>query len=90
MPKGAFDPLGLSFIVLIIVIFYVLLILPAQREKKAHEKMLKNLKAGDKVILSSGIYGTIGKIDENTVHLKIADKTTIVVAKNSISTVVKE
>lgn len=90
MPKGAFDPLGLSFIVLIIVIFYVLLILPAQREKKAHEKMLKELKAGDKVILSSGIYGTIGKIDEKTVHLKIADKTTIVVAKNSIATVVKE
>ncbi len=90
MPKGGFDPVGLSLIVLIVIIFYVLVILPAQREKKAHEKMLKELKTGDKVILSCGIYGTVGKIDEQRVHLKIADKTIIVVTKNSIASVLKE
>jgi len=90
MQKGTFDPISIVFIVLVIAVFYFLIFLPAQRERKQHEKMLKELKAGDKVILSCGIYGTIGKIEEDTVHLKIADKTTIVVAKNSISSVLKE
>jgi len=90
MQKGTFDPISIVFIALVIAVFYFLIFLPAQRERKQHEKMLKELKSGDKVILSCGIYGTIGKIEEDTVHLKIADKTTIVVAKNSISSVLKE
>ena len=45
-------------LVLIMVIFYFLLILPAQRRQKKTKQMLQALKNGDKVITNGGIYGT--------------------------------
>ncbi len=58
---------------IVMVIFYVMLILPQQRQKKKTQAMLQALKNGDKVITTSGIYGTISGIDGETIILKIAD-----------------
>jgi preprotein translocase subunit YajC len=46
-------------LILIMVIFYFLMIMPAQRRQKKITEMLKELKSGDKVITNGGIYGTI-------------------------------
>jgi len=58
---------------IVLGIFYVMLILPQQRQRKKMQAMLGALKSGDKVITSAGIYGTISGIDGETVILKIAD-----------------
>ena len=42
------------------------------------------LKAGDKIITSGGIYGTITKVDEHTLQLQIANNVRIDVARNAI------
>ncbi len=65
-----------SFLPLIIIfgIFWFLLIRPQQKEKKAHQQMLANLKKGDKVITSSGIYGVIFEVKDQTVIVRIGDK----------------
>src|ERR1700751_1860327 len=68
-------------------IFYVMLILPQQRQRKKLQEMLGGLKAGDKVITNGGIYGTINGIDGDTVILKIADQVKIRVARSAISQV---
>ena len=65
-------------------IFYFLLILPAQRRQKKTREMLEAIKAGDKVITSSGIYGTIVSLDSNTVFLRVADQVKIKVLKSAI------
>lgn len=72
---GAGSLLGspLVMMVIVMVIFYVMLILPQQRQRKKTQAMLQALKAGDKVITTSGIYGTVNAIDGETVILKIAD-----------------
>jgi preprotein translocase subunit YajC len=59
--------------VIVLGIFYVMLILPQQRQRKKMQAMLGALKSGDKVITNAGIYGTISGIDGETVILKIAD-----------------
>ncbi len=46
-------------ILLIMVIFYVLLIMPAQRRQKKTQGMLNALKNGDKVVTNGGLFGTI-------------------------------
>ena len=46
-------------LVIIMVIFYVLLILPAQRRQKKTQAMLSALKKGDKVVTNGGLYGII-------------------------------
>lgn len=65
-------------------IFYFLLILPAQRRQKKTREMLDAIKTGDKVITSSGIYGTIVSLDSNTVFLRVADQVKIKVLKSAI------
>jgi preprotein translocase subunit YajC len=74
-PGGLGSALGSPLIMMIIVmgIFYVMLILPQQRQRKKLQQMLSALKAGDKVITNGGIYGTIVGIDGEAVIMKIAD-----------------
>jgi preprotein translocase subunit YajC len=66
---GFLIPLGLMF-----AIMYFLVIMPQQRQRKKMQAMLAELKAGDKVITSGGIYGTINGIDGDSVILKISSE----------------
>jgi preprotein translocase subunit YajC len=72
-------------LVLIMVIFYFLMILPAQRRQKKVTEMLKNLKNGDKVITNGGIYGTIVGLESDSVQLRIAEQVKIKVSRSAIS-----
>ncbi len=53
------------------LIFYFLLILPQQRRQKKWQHMLSELKAGDKVVTSGGIRGTIIALRDQYVHLRV-------------------
>jgi preprotein translocase subunit YajC len=88
-PSGLGSALGSPLVMMVVVmgIFYVMLILPQQRQRKKLQEMLGALKAGDKVITNGGIYGTINGIDGDTVILKIADQVKIRVARSAISQV---
>ncbi|MFZ0981457.1 MAG: preprotein translocase subunit YajC [Candidatus Acidiferrales bacterium] len=72
-------------LVLIMVIFYFLMILPAQRRQKKVTEMLKNLKNGDKVITNGGIYGTIVGLEDDAVQLRIAEQVKIKVSRSAIA-----
>jgi len=85
-PQGPGPLAGILPFILIIVIFYLFLILPQQKQRKKHKEFVDSLKRGDKVITSSGIYGTITKIEEKVAHLEIADGVNIRILKNNIAT----
>ncbi len=74
-------------ILLIMVIFYVLLILPAQKRQKKTAAMLGALKNGDKVVTNGGVFGTIVGLDESdaTVQLRIADQVKVKVLRSAIA-----
>src|ERR1043166_2860820 len=84
--------LGSPLIMMVIVmgIFYVMLILPQQRQRKKTQAMLAALKNGDKVVTSSGIYGTVNGIDGDTVILKIADQVKIRILRSAIAQIEAE
>ena len=81
-PSGLMAFLPLVFIM---VIFYVLLILPAQRRQKKINQMLANLQSGDKVITNGGIYGTIVGLEPDSVQLRVADQVRIKVARSAVA-----
>jgi preprotein translocase subunit YajC len=86
--QAASQPSGFALflpLVLIMVIFYFLMILPAQRRQKKVAAMLRNLKNGDKVITNGGIYGTIVGLEEDSVQLRIADQVKIKISRNAVS-----
>ena len=88
---AAASALGNPLVMMIIVmgIFYVMLILPQQRQRKKVQEMLAALKAGDKVVTNGGIYGTINGIDGDTVILKVSaePQVKIRVARSAITQV---
>lgn len=72
--------------VLIFGIFYFLLILPQQRQRRKVQEMLANLKTGDRVVTNGGIYGTVvGFRDSSVVQLQVASQVKIDVARSAIS-----
>lgn len=58
-------------LLLIFVVFYFLLILPQQRRQKKWQKMLGELKTGDKVVTSGGLRGVVVALRDDYVHLRI-------------------
>jgi preprotein translocase subunit YajC len=72
-------------LILIMVIFYFLMILPAQRRQKKTAEMLNNLKTGDKVITNGGIYGTIVGLESDSVLLRVAEQVKIKVSRSAIA-----
>jgi preprotein translocase subunit YajC len=75
-------------IVAIGLVFYFLVIAPANKQRKKQQEMLSTLKKGDQVLTTGGIYGTIQGVEPDAVYLKIADTVKVKVARSAISGVV--
>ncbi len=82
---GAGGFLSLIPFLLIFVIFYFLLIRPQQQKQKQQQTLLDAVKKGDKVVTTSGIWGTITNLGKDTVTLQIADNTKIKMQRENIS-----
>jgi preprotein translocase subunit YajC len=85
--SGGGGIITLVWFALIFVIMYLLLIRPQRKKQKEHERLLQDLKKGDKVITSGGMFGTIFAIDEekNRVVIKINETTKLEFLKSSIA-----
>ena len=83
--QPSIDWLVFCRMVLIMVIFYFLMIMPAQRRQKKVAEMLKNLKTGDKVITNGGIYGTIVGLEDESVQLRIAEQVKVKISRSAIA-----
>ncbi len=77
----------ISLVILIVVfgaIFYFLIIRPQKKREREHRKLIQSLKRGDRVVTAGGIYGTIDKIDDDTVILSLEEGAKVRIAKSSI------
>ena len=84
---------GFLPMILILGIFYFLLFLPMQRQKKAQKAMLAGLHSGDIVQTSGGMIGTIVSInpEDDTLVLRIKpDNVKIQIARNAVAGVLSE
>ena|SRR5271157_2391992 len=86
---GGMGSLSLVFPILIIAIFYFLIIRPQQNKAKQHRNFMANLKKGDTVVTSGGLYGKITGITDDAITLEVAEKVRIKVAKSAITDYVK-
>ena len=81
--------MNIAPILLIFALFYFMIIMPQRRKQQALQTMLTNLKVGDKVVTSGGIYGTVTIVREKEpkIQVKIADNPAVKidVSLNSIT-----
>ena len=73
--------------IFIFVIFYFLLIAPMRKKQKRQQEMLAQLKKGEEVITSGGIFGRISAFDEShgAVILQVTDTVKIKVLRSAIA-----
>ena len=90
MQPGANPLINLAPIVAIFVIFYFLLIRPQQQQQKELEQMLKSLKAGDKVLTSGGLYGTITGFKGDDLEVQFSQTVKLTVARSAVARVVSD
>lgn len=78
-------------LVLMFGAMYFLLIAPQRKKQKEHEKMLGALKAGDEIVTTGGIYGTITSVKEDRFVVRIgADNQKIELGKGFVHALVKK
>jgi len=86
-PPVGFDLMNLVPILGCLVVFWVFMIAPERKNRKKREEMLKNLKKGDEVVTSSGLYGSIVQVHEGVVTLQVADGVRMRFAQSHIGSV---
>jgi preprotein translocase subunit YajC len=87
-PLGSFG----TFLPILVIfgIFYFLLFMPMQRQKKNQQKMLAGLQNGNVVVTTGGIVGTIVAIDsDDTLVIRVKpDNVKLQVARSAVSSLV--
>jgi preprotein translocase subunit YajC len=91
-PGGGQGSQIMSFlpIIFIFVIFYFLLIRPQQKRSKEHRALLSNIKVGDTVLTTGGIYGKITGMREDIITVEISEKVRVKINRGNIAGVAKQ
>ncbi|MDR3177935.1 MAG: preprotein translocase subunit YajC [Campylobacteraceae bacterium] len=71
-------------LIVLFAIFYFLIIMPQQRQAKAHRAMIAALKKGDKVVTVGGLVGEVTSVDDNFIKIKLNDDVIVKVVKDHI------
>jgi preprotein translocase subunit YajC len=84
---------GSGFFLIIIVAFlllWLIVVRPQRKRQTQQQQMLGDLRVGDEVLTAGGIYGTVSRLDEESVTVEIAPKTEVRVARRAIAGVTRE
>ena len=85
-PVASFLPL-----IAIVAIFYFLVFMPMQRQKKQTAQMLANLQSGSEVLTTGGIVGTIVSISGDTLILRVKpDNVKLQMARSAVASLVNQ
>lgn len=94
LQDAAGAPTGPSMLVplitmgLVFFIMWLFIIRPQNKKQKETERMIANLKKGDKVVTIGGIHGVVSSTDEKTIVIKVDDNTKIKFSRSAISAVI--
>jgi len=77
--------IGLLPILLIVIVFYFLIIRPQSKKQKETQRMLAELKKGDRVVTIGGIHGTVQSLKDGSVILKVDENCKIEFSRGAIA-----
>lgn len=72
-----------------VAIFYLVVLRPQQKQRKAHQELVAGVQRGDRVRTVGGIRGTVKRTQENEVELEIAKSVSIQLARRAIAEVIE-
>ena len=82
--------MGFLPLIIIVAIFYFLVFMPMQRQKKQQAEMLAGLQAGNEVVTSGGIVGTIVSISGDLLVVRVKpDNVKLQFSRSAVASIVK-
>ena len=82
---GAFLP-----IVLIILAFWLLAIRPARKRQQEAQRVQSSLAIGERVMLTSGIFGRVSALGDETLELEVAPGVVVTALRPAVARVVEQ
>ncbi|HKZ77853.1 MAG TPA: preprotein translocase subunit YajC [Pyrinomonadaceae bacterium] len=76
---------GLVPMLLIIAVFYLLLIRPQQKRQRQLQNTISQLKAGDRIVTTGGVIGTITTVRDTSLLIRSADKSILEIARSAVA-----
>ena len=70
---------------IILGIFYFLILLPMKRRQKKIQEFQDNLKVGDRIVTTGGIYGKITRVTDKTLQVEVADRVRIELSRAAVA-----
>ena len=77
-------------IILIIGVFYLLVMRPQQKKRKALQEKLSTVRPGDKIMTTAGVFGTVASVGDDKFDLEIAPGVRVTMLKAAIAQIVTE
>ena len=81
---------GLLPMILIIAVFYLLLIRPQQKRQRELQETISQLKAGDRIVTTGGVIGTITSVKDTSFLIRSAEKSILEIARSAVAGVDEE
>lgn len=76
---------GLLPMLLIIAVFYMLLIRPQQKKQRQLQETISQLKAGDRIVTTGGVIGTITTVRDTSFLIRSAEKSILEIARSAVA-----
>ncbi|MDJ0641458.1 MAG: preprotein translocase subunit YajC [Erythrobacter sp.] len=87
---GAAPPGWLNWLPIVgmVVIFWFLIIRPQMKRQKEHQEKVAGLKKGDQVVTQGGLVGKIAKVEDDYVHIDLAQGVRVKAVRHTIGDVI--
>ena len=77
--------MGILPLLLMLPVFYFLMIRPQQKRMKEHKTMVSALKKGDEVVTNGGLGGTVTKVGDAYLSVRVAEGVEVNVQKSAVA-----
>jgi len=75
-------------LLLIVVVFWLLILRPARRRQQDAAKLQRSIGEGDKVMLTSGVFGTVRGLGDGDFELEVASGVVLTVHRQAVNQIV--
>ena len=72
-------------VAIVVAIFYFLILLPMKRRQHKVQEFQNNLKVGDKIVTTGGIYGKITRVTDKTLQVEVAERVRIEMSRAAVA-----
>ncbi len=71
--SGSYDIMSMGLPLVFMAALYFMIIRPNNKRMNEQKKMVDSIKSGDEVVVAGGNMGIVTKVEDNHIHLKVAD-----------------